>query len=170
MALYPYKCVRYLMENDEVIWKLLKYSTPDAWSKPNLTIEEKAKLVYNGDDNTVDFRVFLDGGQPDVNTFENCQIRISRHQLYPKNRVVGNVSMLFEVYTHYKNNHLSNYMTRNDLVMERIIQVFNGKAIGGIDSIGKLFMDRMASDIDRLENAGQLPYKGSWLIMSNKSK
>ena len=161
-----YTCVKYLMDNDEVVWKLLKYETTDAWNKPDLTPAEKASLIYNGDDDTAKFRVFLDIGQPDVLTGEVCQIRISPYTILPENRVVGTMSIMFEVYSNYKINHLNNYRTRIDMIAKRFLQVFNGATIGGI---GRLHFDRLATESARLENAGQLPFKGRWVIMSNKS-
>ncbi len=165
----PYRCVKYLMEQDDIIWRLIKYNSPDAWDEtrfPNLTMQEKAALIYAGSDNTSDFRVFMDRGQPDVNTLEICQIRISNYSIFPENRVVGTMSVIFEVYPHYKVNHLSNYRTRGDMIMKRLIQVFNGSSIAGI---GKLYFDRIASESTRQETGGQLPYLGKWMIMSNKS-
>lgn len=163
---YSYTLIKYLMENDEVVWKLLKYDTPDAWNKPDLTQSEKASLIYGGEDNTAAYRVFMDIGQPDVLTEEVCIIRISPYSIFPDNRVVGTTSIMFEVYSHYKTNHLSNYKTRIDMIAKRFIQVFNGATIGGL---GKLFFDRVGSDSNRMENGSQLPFKGRWLIMSNKS-
>jgi hypothetical protein len=169
----PYNCIKYLLGKDELIWKLLKYSDPDAWNKPDLTYEQKIALIYNGEDNTINYRVFLDRGQPDVNTFENCQIRIANYSVFPENRVVGTISMVFEVYTHYKNNHLSNYKTRNDVIINRMRQVFSGANINsegdGMGTMGKLFFDRMGSESNRQEIGGQLPYLGTWMIMSVKS-
>lgn len=164
--IFPYNCVKYLMDNDEVVWKLLKYNDPNAWEKPDLTQIEKAALIYNGLDNTVNYRVFMDRGQPDVDTFENCQIRIANYSIFPENRMIGTLSMIFEVYPHYKTNHLTNYKTRGDMIMKRLIQVFNGATIGGI---GKLYFDRVGSESTRQELGGQLPFVGKWVIMSNKS-
>lgn len=164
---YAYNAVKYLMDNDEIIWKLLKYNDPEAWDKPDLTKEQKAALIYDGSDNTALFRVFLDQGQPDVNVGENTQIRISQYSLFPENRTIATNSMMFEVYTHYKINHLSNYKTRADMIMKRFLQVFNGcPSIGGI---GNLYFDRQASESARQEYGGQLPYRGKWVVMSNKS-
>lgn len=170
----PYTLVKYLMINNEMVWKLLKYNTNDAWEQANLTFSEKAALVYNGSDNTVDYRVFLDRGQPDVQTFETSQIRIANYSVYPENRTIGTVSMVFEVYTNYKINHLSNYKTRNDMIMKQLRQTFNGKIIPkdeeyGGGTIGKLNFDRIASESARQEIGGQLPFLGSWMIMSFKS-
>ncbi len=163
---FSYNCITYLIDNDEVIWKLLKYNTPDAWDKTNLTKPEKTALIYDGGDNTVDFRVFMDMGQPDVETSETCQIRISPYSINSQNRTIGTVNMMFEVYTHYKINHLSNYKTRNDMIMKRFLQVFNGAIIGGI---GKLNLDGLGSYGSRLETGGQLPFRGKWVLMGNKS-
>lgn len=162
-----YNCYEYLMLKNEMIWKLLYYDTPDAWNKPDLTKEQKGQLIYNGQDDLTLARAFLDIGQPDVWTKEICIIRISPHSVFPDNRVIGNVSVIFEVFCHYKMNHLSNYKTRIDIVAQNFLETFNGINIGGV---GKLFFDRMASYDNRMETGGQLPFKGRWLIMSNKAK
>jgi hypothetical protein len=163
---YAYNCVKHLMDNDEVVWKLLKYKTPDAWNQPNLTRAEKAALIYAGQDDASKFNVFLDQGQPDAETSEGCIIRISPHSVFPDNRVYGTVSMILETYSNYHINTLSNYKTRVDMITKRLIQVFNGSSVGGL---GKLFFDRMGSESNRLEGGGNLPWRGRWLIMSNKS-
>lgn len=165
--LFSMKCIDYLMDNDETIWKLLKYNTPDAWQKTDLTIPEKRALIYDGvADDTSLYHVFMDMGQPDVETSETCIIRIHPYSLNAPNRVVGTIMMMFEVYANYKINHLTNNRTRNDMIMKRFLQVFNGATIGGI---GKLNLDTMGSYGSRLETGGQLPFRGKWLLMGNKS-
>src|SRR5688572_7667099 len=143
-----YTCMKYLMEHDELIWKLIKYSEPDAWRKPDLTFEEKGELIYNGQPNNTVARAFLDLGQPDVWTEEICIIRIAPYSLFPENRTVGTISAILETYSHYKINHLTNYKTRVDMITKRLLQVFNGATIGGI---GKFYFDRQGSETNRLE-------------------
>lgn len=166
-----YNCIKYLMDNDEVIWRLLYYKTPDAWdvtiAKPNLTQEQKGSLIYNGSDDTSKFNVFLDQGSPDVLTREDCIIRISPHSIFPDNRTVATLSMIFEVYCNYHINTLSNYKTRTDMIAKRMLQVFNGSTIEGV--LGKLFFDRLGGEANRLEWGGQTPWKGRWMILSTKS-
>ena len=53
-----YEILKYLILNNEDIWKLLKYTTPDALSKPNLTLAEKTALIYNGETDASPYRVF----------------------------------------------------------------------------------------------------------------
>lgn len=164
---FSYNCISYLMTHDEMIWKLLKYTTPDAWEMPDLTQEQKAALVYDGSDDSSKFRVFLDQGQPDAQTVEGAIIRIAPYSLNPENRVVGTILMIFEAYTHYHNNHLTNYRTRNDMITKRFLQVFNGATIE--NGLGKLHLDNLGSYGTRLELGGQLPWRGRWILMATKS-
>lgn len=163
---FSYKCISYLIDNDEVVWKLLKYMSPDAWNQTNLTRDEKIELIYNGSDDSSKFKVFLDSGSPDAFTREDCLIRISPHSLFPENRTVGTINIMFEVYANFHVNTLSNYKTRTDMITKRFIQVFNGINIGGI---GRLYFDRVGSYSDRSEYVGGVPMRGRWTIMSNKS-
>lgn len=162
-----YNCIKYLLDNDEEIWKLLYYKTPDAWEKPPISYEQKTSLIYNGDDDTSKFNVFLDQGSPDVITREDCILRISPHSVFPENRTVVTLNIIFEVYSHYHINTLTNYKTRTDMIAQRIIQLFNGKNV--VDGIGKLFFDRMGSEANRLEWGSQTPHKGRWFILSTKA-
>ena len=164
---FSYRCIKYLMDKNEIVWKLLKYDTPDAWkdSVPNLTQEEKGTLIYKGEEDSSLFRVFMDVGQPDVVTQEQTIIRISPYSIFPENRGVGTLSMYFEVYAHYKVNHLSNYTTRIDTIVGELLKTFNGTVIGGI---GRLSFDRMGNYSARLENGSQLPFRGKWMILGNK--
>lgn len=50
----PYKIIEHLLKDKrpqvQDIWKLLKYQTPDALKKPDLTTKEKVDMVWNGID------------------------------------------------------------------------------------------------------------------------
>lgn len=161
----PYNCIEYLILNNETLWKLLKYTSPDAWSKSNVSNSDKGLMVYGGQEDATKFNVFLDVGIPDVWTHEVSVLRASLYELYPDNRNVGTVGILFEFYSHYKINHLSNYKTRIDMGTQQIIETMNGAVVGGI---GKLHFDRMGFQNDRAYAGGQVPYKGRFILMSNK--
>ncbi len=167
---FSYTAIKYMLDNDELIWKLLYYNTPDAWNQTNLTESQKTALIYKGEDDTAKFRVFMDTGQPDVLTNEICCIRIHPYTLNPDNRVWGSVTLMFEVYAHYKINHLSNYKTRNDVILQRFISLFNGIDLKNEqgNQIGKLHFDAMGTFGLRAETVGQLPFRGKWLMMGNK--
>jgi hypothetical protein len=161
-----YTCIKYLMDNNEIIWPLLKYPTPDAWEKPYLSQQEKADLIYKGEGNIFDYHVFMDTGQDDVILEQSCVIRISPYSVYSEGRTTGTIYINFEVYCNYKINHLTNYKTRVDMVMKQFIQTFNGANVGGI---GLLNMDKGANQNARMEIGGQIPAKGKWLLMAVKS-
>lgn len=166
LADYPYNCITYLIENNEMIWKLLKYNEANAYKQDNLTKEEKGLLVYKGTDKEEDFRVFMDQGQSDAWVHESCVLRISIFRIFPTNRTIGTVQMSFEVYSHYKINHLTNYRTRIDYICQELIETFNGKEMGGI---GKLFYNLMEDTTQTLSQSGQVPFKGKRIIMSTKA-
>jgi|FLOH01.1.fsa_nt_gi hypothetical protein len=162
---FSYKCISLLMDKNELIWKLLKYPTPNAWNMGDLTHAEKASLIWAGEGDSTDFHVFMDDGLPDVETREDTILRITPYQLFPDNRTVGTVIILMEVYAHYKVNSLSNYKTRIDTIIQQLLEVFNGEEISGI---GRLHFDKVGTGATRMEMGGQIPFKGKWLLLGNK--
>lgn len=165
--LFSYTCIQHLLNNNELIFKLLKYNDADAWDETNLTTAEKIALIYKGQEDMENYNIFMDGGQSDAWTKESTVLRIYPWEIYPNNRTVGTICMAFEVFSHYKINHLSNYTTRIDTIIQQLIEEFNGFNIG---DIGKLeFDNRMGSISQRMTERGQTPYKGKYILMSTKS-
>jgi len=162
----PYQIINHLMDNNELIWKLLNYDHSNAWKDtiPNLTKEEKGNLIYDGGEITNNFRVFMDVGQPDAVTKEMTILRISHWHIAPKNRTVGIITMSFQVYAHYKVNHLSNYKTRNDVIINQLLNTLNGVQIKG--GLGVMYFDGKRELTDRMIVTGQIPFIGKQLFMS----
>lgn len=159
-----YNCASYLIDNNELIWKLLQHPTPDAWSKSNLTKKEKGALIYDGSPDETAYRVFLDVGIDTAMTIQATILRISPFELIPTNHIVGNISMGFEIYSHFRVNTLSNYTTRVDTIVQQLIETFNGQMIGGL---GRLYFDASEYSRSKAITIGQIPYKGKVLIMCN---
>lgn len=162
-----YNCVEYLMEHDELLWRLMYYKTPTAWKtsvlEPDLTHAQKSLMVYDGTEDSTKYYVFLDTGSPDVITYEQPILRISPYFAAAENRSVGIIEISFEVSCHYKINHLTNYKTRTAMMAKRIIELFNGADVGGL---GLLYMDRAADQNTKATQAFQAPQKGYQLIMT----
>lgn len=61
MPFIPYNIVEYLALDVEAenLWKLLKYSTYDCLSKPNLTLDEKLGMLCKNEDRQEDYSLFL---------------------------------------------------------------------------------------------------------------
>ena len=161
-----YNCIKLLMEKNELVWKLLKHREPDAWKKPTLTQDEKAALVYAGQQDSSKYNVFMDGKQPDVLVDETTLLRIMPHYAIGLNRTIGLVEVSMEIYSHYKINHLSNYTTRVDAIAEELLGLFNGVDTGGL---GLLTFSKMADQSARLFQAGQIPFGGKQIIFSTYS-
>jgi len=162
--LLSYNCITYLIENEDTLWKLLAYNDADAWNGTDLTKTEKRNLVYRGQPEETQYRVFMDVGQDISWTEQACILRISPLEITPTNHIYGNVVMGFEVYSHYRINHLSNYQTRIDMCIQRLIEAFNGQDIGGL---GRLYFDARAYSRSKVATIGQIPFKGKGLIMCN---
>ena len=124
---------------------------------------KKAKLIYNGESIATDYSVFFDYMMDDAETEMNTLLRIYPAEVYPINRVHGLCTVNIEVFAHSKINHLSNYSTRVDTIIQSLIEVLNGSDIGGI---GSMFFDNQSSRYDKIQVIGQKPYKGKLLKMS----
>lgn len=158
-----YTCIKHMMDNNELIWKLLKYTDPDAWKKPDLTQAEKAELIYKGQQDTSKYHIFMDGKQPDVLVNEIAILRIMPSHAIGFNRTIGLVEMNMQVFSHYKINHLSNYQTRIDTIAEELFGLFNGSTVG---ILGRMTFNQMIDPSSRLFEAGQIPFGGKELVFS----
>ena len=168
-----YNIATYLMNNTnaELIWRLLYYTTNDAWNiniHPNLTKAQKGALIYKGDGMVNDYRVFFDAGMDNAWTTSNAMLRISPVTLDPTTYVYGIQCIRFEVYSHSTISMLSDYTARSLSIVQKLIEVLNGAEI---DGIGQLFFNKKASNYCRVTgiNIGNATYKGYELIMCNQN-
>ena len=92
-----YNCIAYLIDNNELIWRLLQYTDSNAYrldsDHPNLTKSQKGLLVYDGVREETDCRVFMDSGQDYSWNIRACILRITPIRLRPSNNIFGNVSI-----------------------------------------------------------------------------
>jgi hypothetical protein len=168
LPLFSYNCIKYLMDNNELIWKLLNYTDKNAYKNdsthPNLTKAQKGALIYDGSPDETGYRVFLDVGQDDAISTAICIMRVSPVEIVPTNHIVGNVVMAFEILCHNSINTLSNYSTRVVSITQQLLEVLNGAYVSGL---GRLYFDRKASAKCRVTASGQIPFKGSVLVFCN---
>lgn len=163
---YAYNCVRHLMGANEEIWKLLKYNDPDCLSKSNLTNSEKADLIYKGEPDESQFKVFFDEGQIDAIITESTIMRIFLYSIFPENRTISTVTLAFDLFSHYRTNHMSNYATRTEYMSQIVLQVFNGEQI---PEVGQMFFDVLGNKEIRDYGQGQIPFRGKRLLLSFKT-
>ena len=160
-----YNILEYLIQEPRanMIWKLLKYNDTEAWNKPDLTLDEKRLLIYPGGEHAEDYNIFLDFVMDDAVNKERTYLRIYPAQVYPQNRTVGICAICFEVFSHSKINHLSNYTTRGDTIIATLLEVLNGQDIG---TVGSLYFDAERSSMTDIALLGAKPFKGKVLTMA----
>ena len=162
-----YTCIAHLLDANETIFKLLYYDGSDALDQSNISAAQKRALIFKGQEKMEDYRIFMDSGQSDAWTTETTVLCIYPYDINPLNRTVGVTTMAFEVYSHYKINHLNNYTTRTDTIIQQLIYEFNGFNLG---EVGRLeFDNRMGGIAQKMNSKGVTPYKGKYLLMSTKS-
>lgn len=159
-----YKIVEYLINSPEaeIIWKLLKYTDADAWKKDNLTKKEKTEMIYKGSDAQDKYNVFFDYFMDEATNKEKSFLRIYPSNIFPLTRTYGICCVNIEVFIHSQINHLSNYTTRLDTIIQKLIEILNGTDVGGV---GVLFFDYDITTYCRVITTGEKPYKGKVLTM-----
>ncbi len=159
-----YRIMEYLIDNPEaeIIWKLLKYDDADAYLKPNLTRKEKAELIYNGSKNQDGYSVFFDPYMDEANTKQKTFLRIYPANVYPTTRTYGICCVNFEVFVHSQINHLSNYTTRVDTIIQKLLEILNGRDVGGV---GVLYFDYRMTTYCRILTTGEKPYMGKVMTL-----
>lgn len=97
------KLVNHLVDSDShfagTIWKLLKYATPDALAKPDLTKEERKALVSDGNDPT-EKRVFLVPFIDDAWQEQCSSMYIYVDKIAPSDHLKASVTVNIEVVVH----------------------------------------------------------------------
>ena len=163
IPLISYGCISYLMDNNELIWKLLKDKTADSYLISNLTRAEKAELIFKGNGDMNDFRVFMDDFQDDAINSEMSFLRIFPIQDQPTNRLINSVDICMQFFTHFRLNHLSNYETRVERVIQQLKETFNG---ADIPKVGQLVYDQTRSRSCRSVSIGKIPYQGKVIVFN----
>lgn len=157
--------IQYLVLNNENIWKLLKFPTPDALEKPNLSRREKSELIHEGMKDTSEYRVFRSPYLDDLQDYECSQLRIYVEGLNPENRVLGLIDVNFELIIHSKLVNLNGYMNRLEVMLFEVIDCLNG---ANVQSLGQLAFDRTLSvyDLAKMNLFNNRNFYGYTLTMS----
>jgi hypothetical protein len=167
LPLIPSSIISYLITNNEEAWKLLYYNSADAWSKSNLTRQQKGLIVYDGVRRVEDCRVFLDTGADSAIVEQVSFLRIGVLDYIPVNHVIGHVSVGIECYSHYLINTMNNYQTRIDAIMHSVIETLNG---ADIPNMARLFFDSSFNVRSKMTTIGFSPFKGKLAVMCSWSR
>lgn len=162
-----HKVIQYLMMNDEDIWKLLKYPTPDALYKDNLTMREKSDLIYDAAGDSSKYRVFRCPFMDDVFDEQCAQLRVYIESINPDTTLYGTVDVQIEIISHIKIINLVEYKNRLEVILQRVIKCLNGAYVGGV---GQLMFDRNISfyNLVKYNLYNNRNFCGYSIIMSTK--
>lgn len=165
----PYNIIAKLITDNDMIWKLLYYNTSDAWTKPNLTAQQKGGMVYSGQSDTTPFKVFMDCFSPDdVQDTQITNLRIFPTFVLPENRIYSTVDFTFEIVSHQKISMLSNYQPRCLMIFDELMKCLDGAEVGGL---GRLSFDRNghSTNIAKYVSYNNRNYKGYIAVLSTRT-
>lgn len=139
------RIIYHLIDNNEIIWKILKYDTNDALFNANLTRDEKIDLIYKGGDlKASGYKVFRQPYIDDAESGDTSMLRVFLSNIIPQNKVVSDLGITIECLVHNKNIMLKSnldgvsYENRLELLLQQVIECLNGAEVSGI---GQLFFD-----------------------------
>lgn len=159
-----YSIIEHLMLNNENIWKILKYNTTDALTKPNLTLDEKTALIYSGGEFADNYKVFRQSFTDDAMEYRNSRLHVFLGYVQPIKAVYGMVDVCFEIMTHNKDIPLDNYKNRNEVMAQEIVNTLNDAYVGGV---GNLFFNYNVNYRNMLQlKFFNKYYQGYTLVMS----
>ena len=165
----PYNILVYLARQDgaEDLWKMLKYNSYDALSKPNLSFEEKLKLIWrNGPQEK--YGVFLTPLIEDAICESKCVLKIYNYYIHAKELYTSTLVYAFD-FLYGGQMSLIEYdgvpVSRGDLFVNIILTVLNGAEVGGIGKL--IFYDDMSRyDLARVTIGNSKTFTGVQLFMS----
>lgn len=140
MPYVPYRIISHLAQDVKAndLWKLLKYNTEDALSKPNLTLEEKLSLVCknNSDQNECGF--FLTRLVENEQLEERSIIKLYKVNTLPEDIYRAICVYSFDILTGAKTTVVdyNGYpCSRLDVMETILIQSLNGVYVGGVGEL-----------------------------------
>lgn len=167
MPYIPYKIVEYLALNNQAIWKMLKYNSYDALSKPDLTIDEKLSLLWKSGKQEP-YGVFLTNLVEDVIPTSKCIMKLYHYYTHASELYTSTVVYAFD-FLYGGQMALVDYqgvpVSRGDLFISEILYTLNGANVGGVGQL--VFYDDMSRyDLARSTIGNQKTFTGVQLYMS----
>lgn len=140
-----YKILEYLVTNNENIWKMLKYNSYDALSKPNLTISEKLALLWKTGVQEK-YGVFLTNLVEDAISESKCIFKLYTYHVYASpSEYLSTVTYEFD-FLYGGTMALVDLdgvpVNRGTLFIHEILKTLNGVYIGGVGRL--MFNDDQA--------------------------
>lgn len=156
----PTLIVNYLFNNNQNIWKLLKYSESPLDEK-DLTNKEKAEMICQSSFNTEEFNVLFQKYTVDAMIKAKSQIRVFIDDISSYGRTDALVRIIFQVIVNNNEMMITTPYSKNDkrdvAIMQEIVKTLNGVKLEKTKS--QIFID---NNIDRFAGAEQVSYNSNY--------
>lgn len=168
----PYKIISFLIEHNQNIFKLMKYTnTNEPLEQDDLTLDEKVDMIYTGGDHSEKYNIFLQPSTDDALTESKCLLRVYQDVTFPENPMLSLLTYDIEILCHNKINTIRKYVgdedNENSIVTTRIasmqMELLNLLDQANIGGIGCLFFDNPNSNrqcMARLNKSNNKDYFG----------
>lgn len=137
MPFIPYKIISHLAKDvkAEGLWKLLKYNTEDALSKPDLTLAEKMALLCRNNADQNKYSVFLTRLIENEQIEERTILKIYKINTIAEDRYKSICIYAFDVLTGAKSS-VVDYdgipCSRLDVMEQILVKSLNGISVNGV--------------------------------------
>lgn len=156
----PTLIVNYLFNNNQNIWKLLKYSE-NPLDEKDLTNKEKAEMICQSSFNTEEFNVLFQKYTVDAMIKAKSQIRVFIDDISSYGRTDALVRIIFQVIVNNNEMMITTPYSKNDkrdvAIMQEIVKTLNGAKLEKTKS--QIFID---NDVDRFAGAEQVSYNSNY--------
>lgn len=137
MPYIPYNIISHLAKDvkAEGLWKLLRYNTEDALSKPNLTLAEKLALVCKNNADQNNYSVFLTRLIENEQLEERSILKIYKMNTVPEDNFKAICVYAFDILTGAKTTVVDYNgvpCSRLDVAEAILVQSLNGADVSGV--------------------------------------
>ena len=170
MPYIPFKIVMALLKNDNFC-KLIYYNTMDALDRPNLTVQQKRELIWDGTMDRMDkFNIFLTNVQPNEEIENRTIMKLYKYQTAPVTNVRAVLSYRFDILFGSKIPLVKlNGVTcnRGDVIEMEIMRTLNGEDVAGV---GFLQYDERLSSLcsSRVGIGNNYTFTGLTIVMATQ--
>lgn len=136
MPQIPYQILTYLIDNNENLFKLLKYNSTDALQKDDLTKKEKIALLYTEVGQENDYHIFLKPLIGEEMTDSVTQLRLYKARITPTTSLKAVLNYEFDIVVGTKTNLVYDNngipCSRLDMIESEIINSLCGTSMFGV--------------------------------------
>lgn len=136
MPQIPYQILTYLIDNNENLFKLLKYNSTDALQKDDLTKKEKIALLYTEVGQEDEYHIFLKPLIGEEMTDSVTQLRLYKARITPTTNLKAVLNYEFDIVVGTKTNLVYDNngipCSRLDMIESEIINSLCGTSMFGV--------------------------------------